>query len=94
MVIYCSPNKFLNYWGAILPCFAVAPSRGERNGNQIAIDVPKKRHVFIQDLIGTSIFYFTFLIFATKFIRPLSTVKCCDRIKPFKRKQGVASHEI
>jgi hypothetical protein len=63
MVIYCSPNKFLNDWGAILPCFAVAPSRGERNGNQIVIDVPKKRQVFIQDLIGTSIISALFSLF-------------------------------
>ena len=39
-VIIAPPNKILNFGGAILPCFAVAPLRGERNGNQIIIDVP------------------------------------------------------
>jgi len=46
---YCSPNKFLNFWGAILPCFAVAPLRGERNGNEIILDVPEKCCVLIQE---------------------------------------------
>ena len=39
--------------------------------------------------LAVALFYFTFLIFATKFIRPLSAMKCCDRIRPFWRKQGV-----
>jgi len=34
---YCSPNKFLNFWGAILPCFAVAPLGGERNGIKLLL---------------------------------------------------------
>ena len=31
--LYCSSHKFLNFGRAILPCFAGAPLRGERNGN-------------------------------------------------------------
>ena len=49
-LFYCSPNQFSNFWGAILPCFAVAPPRGERNGNKIVIDVPEKCCVLIQKI--------------------------------------------
>ena len=35
-----------------MPCFAVAPLRGERNGNSIVIDVPEKRYVLIQDKLA------------------------------------------
>ena len=47
-MILLLPNKLLHYWGANLPCFAVAPLRGERNGNQIVIDVPVLAAVGIQ----------------------------------------------
>ena len=61
------------------------------------LSLPLKRLVLPRQItvtLAVALFYFTILIFATKFIRPLSAMKCCDRIRPFWRKQGVASHEI
>ena len=31
-VMIALPNKFLDFWGAIMPCFAAAPLRGECYG--------------------------------------------------------------
>jgi hypothetical protein len=52
---YCSANSFLNELTSNFAMFRACLGRGERNGNEIVIDVPEKCIVLIQDLIGTSI---------------------------------------